>query len=129
MKTLKEEIIFNCSANALWEILSDVARSDWVPSIDSISLEGNLRSFEMDGIGSVTEEILLKDDENMILKYSAIKTPSSINHHLAVMEISMVDELSSKLTWTTEIDPEQFADGVHHGMLISIEGIKKVLEA
>ena len=60
MKTLKEENIFNCSAEALWNILSDVSRSDWVPSVDSISLKDNMRSFSMDGIGEVTEEILLK---------------------------------------------------------------------
>ena len=70
MKILKEEVLFNCSAKDLWTILSDVSRSDWVPSIESISLTGNLRSFEMDGIGSVTEEILLNDDQNMTLQYS-----------------------------------------------------------
>jgi len=129
MKILKEEVLFNCSAKDLWTILSDVSRSDWVPSIESISLTGNLRSFEMDGIGSVTEEILLNDDQNMTLQYSAIKTPSKFDHHLATMQISSAGEGQATLLWTTEIDPEIFADGVHHGMLISIEGIKKVIES
>ena len=129
MKILKEEVLFNCSAKDLWTILSDVSRSDWVPSIESISLTGNLRSFEMDGIGSVTEEILLNDDQNMTLQYSAIKTHSKIDHHLATMQISSAGEGQATLLWTTEIDPEIFADGVHHGMLISIEGIKKVIES
>ncbi|MDC3302082.1 SRPBCC family protein [Gammaproteobacteria bacterium] len=129
MKILKEEVLFNCSAEALWEILSDVSRSDWVPSIESISLDDNLRSFDMEGIGSVTEKILLNDDENMTLQYSAIKTPSKIDHHLATMKISSAGQNQSTLLWTTEIDPEIFADGVHHGMLISIEGIKKVIES
>ena len=129
MKILKEEVLFNCSAKDLWTILSDVSRSDWVPSIESISLTGNLRSFEMDGIGSITEEILLNDDQNMTLQYSAIKTPSIIDHHLATMQISSAGEGQATLLWTTEIDPEIFADGVHHGMLISIEGIKKVIES
>ena len=129
MKILKEEVLFNCSAKDLWTILSDVSRSDWVPSIESISLTGNLRSFEMDGIGSVTEEILLNDDQNMTLQYSAIKTPSKIDHHLATMQFSSAGEGQATLLWTTEIDPEIFADGVHHGMLISIEGIKKVIES
>ena len=129
MKILKEEVLFNCSAKDLWTILSDVSRSDWVPSIESISLTGNLRSFEMDGIGSVTEEILLNDDQNMTLQYSAIKTPSKIDHHLATMQSSSAGEGQATLLWTTEIDPEIFADGVHHGMLISIEGIKKVIES
>ena len=128
MKTLKEVNIFNCSAEALWNILSDVTRSDWVPSVNSISLKGNIRSFSMDGIGEVAEEILLKDDENMILKYSAIKSPAKINHHLATMQINHIEKDKSQLTWTTEIDPPEFSAGIHHGMLISIEGIKKVIE-
>ena len=37
------------------------------------------------------------------------------------------DNLCSFL-WTTEIDPEIFADAIHHGMLISIEGIKNIIE-
>jgi hypothetical protein len=31
------------------------------------------------------------------------------------------------LEWTTEIEPEIFSNSIHQGMLISIEGIKKVL--
>jgi hypothetical protein len=43
------------------------------------------------------------------------------------MKVSMIDGNKCKLRWTTEIDPEVFSDAVHHGMLISIEGIKKVI--
>jgi hypothetical protein len=32
------------------------------------------------------------------------------------------------LDWTTEIDPEIFADAIHLGMLISISGLRKVLD-
>jgi hypothetical protein len=31
------------------------------------------------------------------------------------------------LRWTTEIAPDIFADGIHQGMLLSIEGIKAVI--
>jgi hypothetical protein len=32
------------------------------------------------------------------------------------------------LDWTAEIDPEIFADAIHLGMLISISGLRKVLD-
>jgi len=128
MKVLKEEIVFNCSAQNLWIILSDVSRCDWVPSVEKIIIEGDCRIFEMDGIGSVTERILINDDKNMILQYSAIKSKMPLKHHLATMEISPISEKSCNLKWITEIDPEIFAEAVHHGMLISIDGIKRVLE-
>ena len=54
MKVIKEKINFNCSAKHLWNILSDVTRCDWVPTIDKISMEGNCRVFEMTGMGTVS---------------------------------------------------------------------------
>jgi hypothetical protein len=44
------------------------------------------------------------------------------------MQIKHIEKDKSQLTWTTEIDPSEFSAGIHHGMLISIEGIRKVIE-
>lgn len=127
METLKEEVKFNCSSDELWTILSDVGRCDWVPTIEKIKLEGDRRHFEMTGMGQITEKILKKDNESMTLQYSAIQTPAPIEHHLATMRISSLNEQECMLNWTTEISPDIFAEGIHQGMLISIEGIKKVI--
>ena len=127
MKTLKEETKFNCSAEELWLILSDVGRCDWVPTIDKITLEGDFRHFEMTGMGQITEKILKQDDASMTLQYSAIKTPAPIEHHLATMQIVPLNEHECLLNWTTEISPDIFAEGIQQGMLISIEGIKTVI--
>ena len=127
MKTLKEQIWFGCSADELWAILSDVGRCDWVPTIDEITLEGDLRHFQMSGMGQITEKILRQDHASMILQYSAIQTPAPIEHHLATMEVASLNDQECKLSWTTEISPDIFADGIHQGMLLSIEGIKTVI--
>ena len=127
MKKLSETAQFNCAAANLWSILSDVGRCDWVPTIEKITLDGDCRVFEMAGMGTITEKILLKDDENMILQYSAIDTPAPIEHHLATMKIIPDGDFACFLEWTTEIKPEIFADSIHQGMLVSIEGIEKVL--
>ena len=128
MKVLSETLTLECSAASLWNILSDVTRCDWVPTIDEITLEGDCRIFEMEGMGLVKERILLLDSEAMRLQYSAIETPAPIQHHLATMQISSIDESHCKLEWSTEIDPEVFAEAVHQGMLVSIEGIKKIIK-
>ena len=128
MKKLFETQIFECSAKTLWEILSNVSRCDWVPTIKEITLEGDCRLFEMEGMGIVKERILLLDNESMRLQYSAVETPTPIKHHLATMQILSIDELHCKLEWTTEIEPEVFAEAVHQGMLVSIEGIKKIIK-
>ena len=127
MKTLNEITTFDCSANHLCSILSDISRCDWVPTIEKITLEDDCRVFEMEGMGSVKEKILLLDNENMKLQYSAVETRTPLQHHLATMQIIGVSEETCQLNWTTEIDPEIFADAIHQGMLISIDGIKKVI--
>ena len=127
MKTLKEEVHLNCSADELWTILSDIGRSDWVPTIEKISLEGDCRHFEMIGMGKITEKILKQDYASMTLQYSAIDTPAPIEHHLATMQITPLNNQECVLRWTTEISPDIFADGIHQGMLASIEGIKKII--
>ena len=127
MKKLSETAQFNCAAANLWSILSDIGRCDWVPTIEKITRDGDCRVFEMAGMGTITEKILLKDDENMILQYSAIDTPAPIEHHLATMKIITDGDFVCFLEWTTEIEPEIFADSIHQGMLVSIEGIEKVL--
>ena len=127
MKTINEKINLECSSSHLWAILSDVSRCDWVPTIEKITLEGDCRVFEMEGMGSVKEKILLLDNESMTLQYSAIETRTPLQHHLATMKITSIDEDTCQLDWTTEIDPEIFADAIHQGMLISIDGIKAVI--
>jgi hypothetical protein len=92
-----------------------------------MTLEGDCRVFEMEGMGKVKEQILLLDNDMMKLQYSAIETRTPIDHHLATMQISQIDTENCKLLWTTEIEPEIFADAIHHGMLISIDGLKKVV--
>ena len=127
MKTLIEEVRLHCTAQELWSVLSDVGRCDWVPTIDEITLEGDCRHFEMTGMGQITEKILKQDHANMILQYSAIQTPAPIEHHLATMQITPLSDQECMLSWTTEISPDIFADGIHQGMLVSIEGIKKII--
>ena len=128
MKILKEEAVFNSAANKLWKILSDVTRCDWIDTVDNIEMEGDCRIFEMAGMGRIKERIIKLDNESMELQYSAVETKAPIKHHLATIKISEETENKCLLNWTTEIDPEIFADAIHQGMLISIKGLRKVLD-
>ena len=128
MKTLIEKATFNSSAEKLWLVLSDVTRCDWIDTVDSIQMEGDCRVFEMAGMGRIKERIIKLDNESMELQYSAVETMAPIKHHLATIKISEETENKCLLNWTTEIDPEIFADAIHQGMLISIKGLRKVLD-
>ena len=71
MKVIKVSEELPYSIDVVWEVISDVTRCDWVPSVNAISLDGNIREFTMEGIGEIQEKILINDSENHKLQYSA----------------------------------------------------------
>lgn len=121
---LEQELPF--SQEAVWAVIGDVTRSDWVPSVEEITMTNDVRSFTMEGVGEVDERILVCDREKYRLQYSAIKTPSGIEHHLATIQLAPKGD-SCLFNWSTEIQPDEYAPIVKQGMEISLQGLKAVL--
>ena len=127
MKTIEEKRSFNVSPEMIWNIISDLSRSDWVPGVESITLEDNVRTFKMKGMGRLVEKIVKCDHDALELQYSAIETLAPINHHLAKIKLVSKENESTDFIWTTEIDPEEFADAIHQGMVSSLDQLELVL--
>ena len=127
MKTIEEKRSFNVSPEMIWNIISDLSRSDWVPGVESITLEDNVRTFKMQGMGRLVEKIVKCDHDALELQYSAIETLAPINHHLAKIKLVSNENGSTDFIWTTEIDPEEFADAIHQGMVSSLDQLELVL--
>ena len=127
MKSIEERFVLQAPIDEVWNILSDISRCDWLPTVNHVELEGDCRVFEMEGMGKIKEKIIEINHENKILKYSAIETRTPIDHHLACMQLNPINDTSTELYWSTEIEPEIFAEAIRQGMLISAEGLKKVL--
>ena len=127
MKTIEEKRSFNVSPHMIWNIISDLSRSDWVPGVESINLEDNVRIFKMKGMGRLVERILKCDHDALELEYSAIETIAPINHHLAKIKLISNENDSTDFIWTTEIDPEEFADAILQGMVSSLDQLDLVL--
>ncbi|MCS5548290.1 MAG: SRPBCC family protein [SAR86 cluster bacterium] len=126
MKILNLTENLSHKASVVWEVISDISRTDWVPGVDKISLNEDTREFFMEGMGKIKEKIVLCDHENKILKYSAIESPVELNHHLACIEISE-NKMGCDFKWTTEIDPEIYSSGIEQGMISSLKQLKKIL--
>lgn len=121
---LEQELAF--APKTVWDVIGNVTRTDWVPSVNEITLDGDVRSFSMEGVGEVQERILVCDSDSFLLQYSAIKTPSGIEHHLATIQLSQIGD-NCLFKWTTEIQPDEYAPIVEQGMKISLEGLETVL--
>ena len=127
MTKIEEIKEFKATSDVLWNIISDIGRSDWVPGVESIEIDGNKRIFKMDGMGRLVEEIIECNHEKMELSYSAIETMAPIQHHLAKIKLTS-NEQNTIFSWTTEIDPPDFADAIRQGMLASLNELEKLLK-
>ena len=78
-------------------------------------------------MGKIKEQIIELNHETKTLVYSAIETRTPIEHHLATMKVVSTGDNACELEWSTEIEPEIFADAIKQGMQISINGLKSVL--
>mgnify|MGYP001428130797 CR=1 FL=1 len=63
MKTISIRERLPFSAREVWEVISDIERCDWVPAVEKIELDGAVRSFTMEGVGEVQEQIIKKDKD------------------------------------------------------------------
>ncbi len=114
------------TAASVWSIVGDVTRCDWVPAVEAIEYANGIRSFTMAGIGEVQERIISCDAQTQRLQYSAIKTPSNVEHHLATIQLTSHGDYCS-LSWTVEIRPDPFTDSVKQAMQASLAALKQVL--
>jgi carbon monoxide dehydrogenase subunit G len=126
MKKIEETRIYNVEPKRIWEIIGDISRCDWVPGVESIELNGNERTFKMSGMGRLVERIIECNDSEMELTYSAIETMAPINHHLAKIKLSSQGK-ETVFTWSTEIDPPEFADAIRGGMVASLDQLQELI--
>ena len=127
MKTVTLETDLQAPIDKVWAIFADVTRCDWVPGVDAISEKDGVRSFDMAGIGEIQEKIRLLDAQRHCLQYSAISTPSAIDHHLATIQLTAIDGERCRLHWSTEIEPDQFAAAIEQAMAAALAGLQQVL--
>ena len=80
----------------------------------------------MEGIGEVHEKIRINDPQNHKLQYSAIKTPTPLDHHLATIDLQGAGD-NCVFNWASEIAPAAFGEAIEEGMRISLDGVKQVL--
>ena len=127
MVKIKIEKQIKCTVDSLWELFSDVTRSDWVPFANKILYEDGVRTFIMEGVGEIKEKIIEINHSEKSLTYKVVQSPVPLDHHLAKVTI-LEDKNFSKLIWVSEIKPDKFEKLIKDGMESSREMIQKILE-
>jgi hypothetical protein len=117
---------FDATPDQLWQIVGDVARTDWVPSVTESRLDTDVRTMVMAGAGVVRERIFLLDESSRRVEYGVIASAAPLEHHRAILQV-VVAEPGCCLVWSTEVEPEAFAPFIRQGMEAAVAQLKLLL--
>lgn len=111
---------------AVWQIVGDVGRTDWVPGVAHCEVDGDIRRFTMTGAGGLAERILRCDDDTMLLEYSVIESTPPLGSHLATIQLQP-DEAGTRFIWRTAVEPSQVEPFIAKAMHGSLDLLEQVL--
>ena len=121
------EKVFDCEREKIWAVIGNPERVDWVPSASDCVFDGSIRRFRMEGAGQLAEKIVLRDEDEMVLKYSVIDSPA-VNHHLATISLISLDQNTTRFCWGQESEPAHLEPFIRKGMEDSLVQLDSVLD-
>ena len=126
MSKIELDELFSCPPESLWEIVGDVGRADWVPSVSEITVDGDLRRLVMEGAGSVVERIFERDAETRKLVYGVVESAAPLEHHRATLQVSEHDA-GCRLVWSTAVEPDTVAPFIREAMAASVARLRELV--
>lgn len=114
------------SPDAVWHVVGDPARIDWVPGVASCAMDGDIRRFTMAGAGELAERILLRDPARRRLEYSVIASTPALEAHKAAIEVRP-QAAGCLLIWETEVRPKAVEPFIRRSMEGALAQLERVL--
>jgi carbon monoxide dehydrogenase subunit G len=103
----KAEIWVDRSPDEVWKLIRDFGSlGDWMPGVDSCTVDGDVRTIAMMGI-EVKEQLRELDDDARRISYSVIASPmDNLESHLATIAVDPQGD-GSHVTWSVEVSPDE----------------------
>jgi carbon monoxide dehydrogenase subunit G len=124
----KAEVSIDASPDEVWKLIRDFGTLDeWMPGVESCTLDGDVRTIGMMGI-EIKEQLRTLDDDKRVLAYSVVESPMGPDlQHTATLTVTPEGN-GSHVTWAVEVTPDEMLAmflPVYEG---SIGEIKKKVE-
>jgi carbon monoxide dehydrogenase subunit G len=94
---------------AVWAIVREFGGLDqWMPGIESCTLEGDDRLLGLMGI-TIRERLMSRDDDKRSITYSIVESPLNLEHHEATITVNDAAE-GSHVTYEVAATPDSALD-------------------
>lgn len=129
MARIEKTITIDRSPDDVWGVVGDFgAISTWVPAIAASSFGDGVRECTLEGGGTLREEIVDRDDAGRRYTYRITASPLPLEHHHASMAVEAAGS-GSRVTWVTEISPDELVGAMEPVVEDGITALKARLEA
>lgn len=129
MAHIEKTITIDRSPDDVWRVVGDFgAISTWLPAIAASSFGDGVRECALEGGGTLREEIVERDDAARRYAYRITASPLPLEHHHASMSVE-ADGAGSRVTWITEISPDELAGSMDPMFEEGLKGLKAYLES
>jgi carbon monoxide dehydrogenase subunit G len=101
----KSEISIDTKPDEIWKLIRNFGGlADYMPGVDSCSVDGDVRTLQMMGI-TIKEQLREIDDEIRRLTYSVVESPmDNLVSHEATIAVDP-EGSGSHVSWTVEVEP------------------------
>ena len=125
MAEIRCNAVFARPPEEVWNVVGDLTRVDWIPTIEHSELSDGVRTNTFVGLGPIEEQILVHDAAAMVCEYSVINSPVITTHHATLSVVPHAD--GSEVIWTTTVEPAFFADLIEPGLQAALVELASVL--
>ena len=121
METDTAEIEIAASPEDAWAVVGDFGGIGWMPGIDDVTVDGDVRTIAMMGI-EIKEQLVSRDDATRTISYSIVDGPVPVESHQATITVHDAGG-ASRVTWEVSVAPEgaaMFKD-IYQGSLAALK--------
>ncbi len=117
METETAEIEIAASPADTWALVGDFGGIAWMPGIESVTVDGDVRTISMSGM-EIKEQLVSRDDAAMSIAYSIVDGPVPVESHQATQTVHAAGD-GSRVTWEVSVAPEgaAFFRDIYQGAL------------
>jgi uncharacterized membrane protein len=122
MRTETVDIEIDAPADEVWAVAGDFGGIEWMPGIESVTVEGDDRTINTSGM-TIVERLVRRDDEARSISYSIVDGPVPIESHQATITVLAAGD-GSRVSYSVTTEPDDaaaFMKDVYAGALKALK--------
>jgi len=122
MRTEIAEIEIDASPDDVWALAGDFGGIDWMPGIESVTVDGDDRTINTSGM-TIVERLVRRDDEARTISYSIVDGPVPVESHEATISVLAAGD-GSHVSYSVTTEPDDaagFMKDVYAGALKALK--------